>query len=84
MKFVRLTKNVLVDLKRQGYNILTSVNTVDDEDPTYTPVKVDSVWDYLDNVTVVPLSEPEIIVIDEALENYSDDMLRGMVLIEKA
>lgn len=84
MKFVRLTKNVLVDLKRQGYNILTSVNTVDDEDPTYTPVKVDSVWDYLDNVTVVPMFEPEIIVIDEALENYSDEMLRGMVLIEKA
>lgn len=84
MKFVKLTKEVLLDLKRQGYNILTSVNTVDDDDPTYTPVRVDDVWGYLDQLAVVPLSEPEIIVIDGALENYSDDMLRGMVLIEKA
>lgn len=84
MEFVRLTRTVLIELKSQGYNILTSVNTVDDEDPTYTPVKVDSVWDYLDSIKAVPLSEPEIVVIDEAIDKYSDDMFRGMVWIEKA
>ena len=79
--FVKVTHAVLRRLQSQGYNILTSVNTIDDENPTYMPEKVDDVWEFLDSVTVVPFEEPEILVIEEALNNIMDDQLIGAVWV---
>jgi len=84
MRFVKINHEVLRSLKDQGYNVLTSVNHVDDKEPTYMPHKVDDLWEYLDGIPAVPLEEQALIVIDEAIENYSDDMFRGVVFIEKA
>lgn len=83
MRFVRLSHEVLRDLKAKGYNILTSVNKLGAEDPTYMPEKVDSVWDYLDDLAVVPMREPELIIIDDALQNIRNEDLRGMVWVEE-
>lgn len=83
MKFVRLSHEVLWELKAKGYNILTSVNKLGAEDPTYMPEKVDSVWDYLDELAVVPMREPELIIIDDTLQNIRDENLRGMVWVEE-
>lgn len=80
MKFVKLDHQVLLSLKEQGYNVLTSVNTVDDESPTYMPKKVDNVWEYLDNLHVHPMEEPALIVIDDVLSVDGD--IPGVVWVE--
>lgn len=81
MKFVRITRSVLLSLKEQGYNVLTSVNTVDDESPTYMPKQVDNVWEYLDNLQVDPMQEPALIVIDDVLSIDVD--IPGVVWLNK-
>lgn len=81
MKFVKITRSVLLSLKEQGYNVLTSVNTVDDESPTYMPKQVDNVWEYLDNLQVDPMQEPALIVIDDVLSIDVD--IPGVVWLNK-
>jgi len=82
MKFVKLDHQVLLSLKEQGYNVLTSVNTVDDENPTYMPRKVDNVWEYLDNLHVRPIEEPALIVIDDVLSVDGD--IPGVVWVSES
>ena len=83
MKFVRLTHSVLRQLRSQGYNILKSPTPIDSEDPSWQPEKVDNVWEYLDSLTGVPFQEPNVLVIDDALENILDEDLIGMVWVKK-
>lgn len=68
-----------IPLKDQGYNVLTSVNHVDDEEPTYMPHKVDDLWEYLDSIPAVPLEEQALIVIDDVLSVDGD--IPGMVWV---
>ena len=82
MKFVKLDHQVLLSLKVQEYNVLTSVNTVDDENPTYMPRKVDNVWEYLDNLHVRPIEEPALIVIDDVLSVDGD--IPGVVWVSES
>lgn len=77
MQFVKVTHSVLRELKKQGYNVLKSVNTVADDSPTFTPIYVSDLWNYLESLD----SEDAAVVIDDALENIRDEDLVGMVWI---
>jgi len=81
MKFVKLDHQVLLSLKEQGYNVLTSVNTVDDDNPTYMPQKVGNLWDYLEGVPSVPMQERALLVIDDAMQNIREEDLKGSVWV---
>ncbi|MEN5085896.1 hypothetical protein ABE426_05460 [Sphingobacterium faecium] len=86
MKFVSLTHPVLLDLQLRGYNILTSKNTVDDENPTWYPITVPDVWEYLLQLdckgSIVPLQEPAILVIADAIKDIAEEELQGEVFLE--
>ncbi|MBE8719370.1 hypothetical protein [Sphingobacterium pedocola] len=81
--FVKLTHAVLRELQSDGYNVLTSVNTVYDDNPTYMPEKVDDVWEWLEDLTVTPQNHPAILVIEHALNTMLEKDLFGAVWIEK-
>jgi len=81
MQFVRLTHSVLRQLRAKGYNILKSPMPLDNEDPTWYPEAVGDIWDYLDDLTVIPFEEPNILVIDDALENIREEDLIGAVWV---
>lgn len=78
MRFVKLDIKILQVLYRQGYNILRSVNTIDDENPSWIPDKVEDVFEYVLEM------DPEfaLIVISDALMNIDPDDLRGDVLLD--
>ena len=78
MRFVRLDIKILQVLYRQGYNILRSVNTIDDENPSWIPDKVEDVFEYVLEM------DPEfaLIVISDALMNIDPDDLKGDVLLD--
>jgi hypothetical protein len=86
MKFVPLSRVILLELKRNGYNILTSKNIVDDENLTWYPVTVSDVDDYLLHLdcsgSIVPMEESALLVIDDALDNINEELLQGEVFIE--
>lgn len=66
MKFVPLTRVILLELKRNGYNILTSKNIVDGENPIWYPLTLSHVDNYLLNQdckgNIVPMEEPSLLV----------------------
>lgn len=78
MRFVKLDIKILQVLYRQGYNILRSVNTIDDENPSWIPDKVEDVFEYILEM------DPEfaLIVISDALMNIDPDDLKGDVLLD--
>jgi hypothetical protein len=78
MQFVKLDTKILQRLSQQGYNILRSVNTVDDENPSWIPEKVDDVFGYILEMD----SESALIVITDALLNIDPDDLKGVVLLD--
>ncbi|MEN5436478.1 hypothetical protein ABE545_22805 [Sphingobacterium faecium] len=86
MKFVPLSRVILLELKRNGYNILTSKNTVDDENPTWYPLTVPDVDDYLLQLdcsgSIVPEEVQVLLVIEDALDNIHEGQLQGEVFIE--
>ena len=86
MEFVRLTSQVLMKLKMQGYNILRSNSPLTDENPTWIPERVDMEKffdldsDQLGKYTV-PMDEKWLLVIDEGLKEHNEDLF-GDVMIE--
>jgi hypothetical protein len=86
MQFASLTRSILLDLQSKGYNILTSKNAIDDENPTWYPISVPNVWDYLlrlDRKTnILSFQDPAILVIEDALLHIGDEYLEGEVFIE--
>jgi len=86
MKFVPLSRSILLDLKQSGYQILTSKNAVDDPDPTWYPLAVADVDEYLLNLDCVgsidPMKELAILVIEDALNSIDQELLIGQVFIE--
>ncbi|MCI0922630.1 hypothetical protein IP023_14870 [Sphingobacterium rhinopitheci] len=85
MHFDRLNIRLLQNLKKSGYNILTSNNRSDHEAVYWFPEKVDNVNDYLSgrHGTKVSNLEPTILIIDEALENMEQQYLYGYVFCMK-
>lgn len=55
---IPLTSDILQDLKRKGYNILKSENSIEDTYQYFVPVRVNDLWKFLeefskDSATVV-------------------------------
>lgn len=85
MQFDRLNIRLLQNLKKSGYNILTSNNKTDNETVYWFPEKVDNVNSYLsgiDNAKKNPIKYT-ILIIDEALENIEKQCFYGYVFCEK-
>lgn len=79
MGFVRLTHDLLRDLKSQGYNILHSPTPSSSDDLAWYPERVDDIWNYLDHLMCTPFQEPNIIIIEEILRNINQENLAGSV-----
>lgn len=83
MEFVQLTRFVLLALRSKGFNVLTSVNGVSHDDPTWIPARIEDIDAFLsEKIEHTPFQEKAILVIDDALENISEDQLIGMVWVE--
>lgn len=80
MHFRDLNIELLMDLKLKGYNVLTSVNKVEDKSPSWIPIKVDNVWDYLFDLDDDPISDRAVLIIDDALAIDFGDLV-GQVFI---
>ena len=86
MKFVKLTRSVLLSLKEQGYNVLRSNSPMTEENPTWIPdtFDLDKFFD-LDSDEVakrnIPLEESWLLLIDEGLKERDEDLF-GDVMIE--
>lgn len=61
-----------------GYTVLRSVNSVDDENPTWIPEKVEDIFKY----TLKMDCENALLVIRDALNNIDPKDLIGDVLID--
>ncbi len=89
MRFEKVTHEVLRDLKDKGYNLLIAPSDVEDcENVTWKAIKVPNVMDWLvaldcEGITAVPFQEPNILPIDEALNNIDNNTLFGSVFIEE-
>lgn len=84
MEFVKLTHAILRQLKDQGFNILISTSTLDNEDPSWVPDSVD-IELFLSGDTSevirrsIPLQEIHLLLLDDALENIREEDLIGHV-----
>ncbi|ERJ57414.1 hypothetical protein [Sphingobacterium paucimobilis] len=77
VKFEKVTRGVLMYLKKKGYNILTSNNEVIDSVIYWFPERIDSTrgyMRYLNNLGYEPpLSQPTLLRIEEALEKVKEE-----------
>ena len=73
-----LTFGVLERLKNEGYNVLISDNTVDDELQVYTPIKVEDVWNFLEGLD----GEQACLVINDVLTTFDESTLHGKVQLD--
>ena len=73
-----LTFSVLERLKNEGYNVLISDNTVDDELQVYTPIKVEDVWNFLEGLD----GEQACLVINDVLTTFDESTLHGKVQLD--
>lgn len=79
MRFVKLNIRVLYVLEKMGYTILRSVNSIDDENSTWIPEKVEDIFDYIIKMDC----ENALIVISDALINIDPKDLKGDVLLDQ-
>ncbi|HWK58125.1 MAG TPA: hypothetical protein VNQ80_12335 [Parapedobacter sp.] len=79
--FSKLTHELLRELEGKGYNCLKSTSHWGDESPTYTPIKVDNVNEYLmwGDLHGQLGDNPHFLVISEAL-TIPEEQLFGFVL----
>lgn len=86
MHFEPLTRSILLELRHRGYNMLTAKSTETDHNPTWYPLSVPDISDYLlkldYNLSIDALQQPQILVIEDALMHINDDQLEGEVFIE--
>ncbi len=89
MRFAKLNHSVLKELQAQGYNVLIAPsNCEDSENITWKAITVPNVFEWLvaldcEGITSVPFEEPNILVIQDALNNIKEEDLRGSVFIER-
>ena len=81
MQFDKLTLDKLKTLKQEGYNLLASNNKITDEQIVWFPEKIDDVCEYLIDIDFSGESskEPTLLVIDEAIKNFTEEDLVGIV-----
>ncbi|QQT61004.1 hypothetical protein I6I97_17540 [Sphingobacterium multivorum] len=88
MRFEKVTHSVLKELQRNGYNVLIApADCEDNSNVTWKAIAVPNVMDWLvaldcEGITSVPFQEPNILVIEDALNNIRDEDLFGSVFIE--
>lgn len=88
MRFEKVTHGVLRKLQSQGYNVLIApADCEDNSNVTWKAIAVPNVFEWLvaldcEGVTAVPFQEPNILVIQDALDNIDNDALFGSVFIE--
>ncbi|WDF70508.1 hypothetical protein PQ465_09070 [Sphingobacterium oryzagri] len=77
MKFVRLTRKVLKQLKTKGFNVLTAVCEPTATDPSWMPDQVDDIWAFVIDMD----DDKPFLIIDDALRYLKEDELRGQVFL---
>jgi len=88
MRFEKVTHSVLKELKRKGYNVLIApADCEDNSNVTWKAIAVPNVMDWLvaldcEGITAVSFQEPNILVIEDALNNIHDEDLFGSIFIE--
>ncbi|AIM38319.1 hypothetical protein ACFX5U_16750 [Sphingobacterium sp. SG20118] len=83
MRFLPVNYELLRDLHLRGYNILASAQGIDHESPSYYPIQVQDVWDYLVGLdSTLVRGEPAIIVIEDALKNVQEQQFEGAVFVD--
>ena len=78
MRFAKLNIRVLYVLDKMGYTVLRSVNSVDDENPTWIPEKVKDIFQYILKMDC----ENALLVISDAINNIDPKDLKGEVLLD--
>ncbi|CDT09035.1 MULTISPECIES: hypothetical protein [Sphingobacterium] len=83
MQFLPVNYHLLRQLQIRGYNILASAQGIDHENPSYYPIQVTDVWDYLVRIdSTSKVGEPALIVIDDALRNVEEQHFDGAVFVD--
>lgn len=83
MQLKTLTREMLIHLKLQGFNVLTYNNKISDNSIIWFPEVVEDVYEYITGLCdlgMLLFDEPNILVIDEAIDNIAADHLVGEVL----
>lgn len=89
MRFEKVTHRILKELQRKGYNVLIAPSDCEDnENVTWKAITVPNVFEWLvaldcEGITAVPFKEPNILVIQDALNNIREEDLKGSVFIER-
>ncbi|WP_312189742.1 hypothetical protein [Sphingobacterium sp.] len=88
MRFAKVNHSVLKELQRKGYNVLIApADCEDTANVTWKAIAVPNVFEWLvaldcEGITAVPFEEPNILVIQDALNNIKEEDLNGSVFIE--
>lgn len=83
MQFLPVNQNLLLQLQIRGSNILASAQGIDHENPSYYPIQVSDVWDYLVRLDYTSgIGEPALIVIEDALRNIKEQHFDGAVFVD--
>jgi hypothetical protein len=80
----RLTREALLSLKEQGYDILKSCSYGKNQELYWVPSSIDSFEDYMIRQAVFELDKPNLLLIDEVLDPNSKSFLgEGWIKIER-
>lgn len=85
MKFEKLTRETLIKLKSEGYNLLVYNKKVSTLCVTWFPQSIENIYDHLINLSYegdVVFEKPNIIIIDYMIENAEENDLYGYVFID--
>lgn len=80
MGFVRLSREVLMELRTRGYNALRSCNPETNSDPSWVPDSVDKKFV---EFSYIKIGRHQFMLIEDALVNYQEMDFKGMVFLEK-
>lgn len=79
MGFVRLSREILEELRTKGYNALRSCDHDSNSDPSWVPDQVDK--SFVD-IYYINTGRHQFMIIDDALVNESVVEFKGMVFLE--
>ncbi len=84
MKFEKLTKAILFKLKEQGYNTVIHNRNISGICITWFPESIENIYDYIASLCslgAIVYEKPNILVIDDGIENISEEYLVGYVFV---
>ncbi len=79
MRFEKVTPSILLQLKAQGYDLLTAMSSPDGEYPAFRPIRINDVWEYTRR-HASHMVQP-ILVIQDMLDNHTGSDSGGFILI---